>query len=167
MNDDFEAGKAFIREKVKENADQVKNIVDEISYQKYRIRNILSILAGAILLAIGVVLFWRDYSSVSHREKVTGTVSGFQNSVAGTTAKKEVSKIIITYTYKGETKTITGNTASNVQTLNEGDAVNLLIDPKNPNDIIIDIFMERYPIMLACGGLGLILLITGVRKVFF
>lgn len=54
-----------------------------------------------------------------------------------------------------------------MQTLKEGDAVNLLIDPKNPNDIIIDLFMERYLIMLVCGGLGIVFLAIGVRKVFF
>jgi hypothetical protein len=163
--------KAQIREELKKRVDQIKPIADEISYQRFRAGNMLAIVAGILILMVAGYFAWRDYASVASRKAVVGTVSGFDVRWQRKDNKNDSSQIstaIFQFTYDGKTHMVKGSTGSglNFQPYTAGETVNILVNPSNPNDVIIDTFTDRYMPMTAAGIFGLFFLGWGIKKQF-
>lgn len=163
--------KTRIKEEIKRRVEQIKPIADEISYQRFRAGNMLALIAGVLILMVAGYFAWRDYSSASSRKVVVGRVSGFDIRWERKDNKKDSSKIstaVFQFAYDGKTHTVKGSTGAGMdfQPYTEGETVNILVNPSDPNDVIIDTFTDRYMPMAIAGIFGLFFLGLGIKKQF-
>ena len=112
-------------------------------------------LVGGLLAAIGVFILIRTRIFIGKAQEVKGTViqmvySRSSNGGGG------YSPVYQFTTIEGQTIVVADNLSSNPPMFKEGQVVDVLYDPENPQKARIKRWMSLYFVPLLLGGMGLI-----------
>lgn len=112
-------------------------------------------LVGGLLAAIGVLILIRTRIFIGKAQEVKGTViqmvySRSSNGGGG------YSPVYQFTTIEGQTIVVADNLSSNPPMFKEGQVIDVLYDPENPQKARIKRWMSLYFVPLLLGGMGLI-----------
>jgi hypothetical protein len=102
-----------------------------------------------LLLSVAVLLFMRDQRKMQHYISTPGTV--IDNNYRGGYA-------VVGYEWQGERREYTTTTSSRPPVFENGERVEVLVNPGDPSDVTIDSFIERFLAILILSGLGTVFL---------
>lgn len=105
---------------------------------------------GAIFLIVTSLIFWFDHKDTEESTMVVGTVTSLDYSSDGTAAP------VIRYRFSGEKRILRGTVWSNPPGYDVGEEVELLVSNKNPQNVTINGFFERYFTVLLFGFFAVI-----------
>lgn len=123
-------------------------------------------LIGGLLLAIGVFLFVRTRMFISRAQEVKGTVVRMVWSGGGSEGGGGYSPVYQFRTMDGQTIVVTDSLSSNPPMFKEGQMIDVLYDPANPQKARIKKWMNLYFTSVLLGGMGLIFGCVGVVLLF-
>jgi len=123
-------------------------------------------LVGLLLVAIGGFLLIRTRIFISKAQEVKGTVIRmvYSHSSEGGGGYSPVYQF---RTLTGQTIEVADNLSSNPPMFREGQIVDVLYDPENPNNARIKKWMNLYFVPLLLGGLGAVFGGIGVIMLVF
>ncbi len=104
---------------------------------------------GLLLLGIAALLFSRDRQKMEHYAITSGVV--IDNNYRG-------GHTVVEYEWMGEKRTYSSNTSSRPPAHESGERVELLVNPSNPSDVMINNFLERFLAIAILSGLGTVFL---------
>lgn len=107
---------------------------------------------GALLTGIAVYLFVADRSAIQHYTVVHGIVTTNRYNHDG------MASPTISYQWHGKEKVYYSNTWSHPAAFNAGEAVQLYVNPDDPEEMFVDSFVERFLVILILGGIGSVFL---------
>ena len=121
---------------------------------------------GLLLAAIGIFLFIRTRIFLSTAQEVKGTVVRmvYSHSSEGGGGYSPVYQF---RTLEGQTIEAGDSMSSNPPMFHEGQAIDVLYDPKNPQKARIKKWMSLYFVSVLLGGMGLIFGGVGVVMLIF
>ena len=123
---------------------------------------------GTIMLAVVAYLLVSNYQFMQRAQSVKGKVIDYQ-SYQSRDRDSNSSTTMYTptyqYTYKGKLYTHISTTSTSSKDYEIGDQVEILIDPEDPKEILINSFMEKWFLPLLLGFMGT--LFTGLGFVAF
>jgi hypothetical protein len=116
---------------------------------------VVFVLVGGLLAAIGLFLFIRTRMFISRAQEVKGTVVRmvYRHSSEGGGGYSPVYQF---RTYNGQTIEVQDSLSSNPPMFHEGQSIDVLYDPENPQKARIKKWMNLYFVSILLGGLGLI-----------
>lgn len=112
---------------------------------------------GAVLVAIAAAVFIRTRIFMSIAQEVKGTV--IQMVYRGSSSSSSGGGYSPVYQFKtkdGKAIVVTDNLSSNPPAFKEGQVIDVLYDPANPQKASIKRWMSLYLVPLLLGGLGVI-----------
>jgi len=111
---------------------------------------------GCILLAIGAWLGVSNYKFAQRAIPVTGIVLRYSNYESKSDDGRYTTMYTPTYQYQfeGKTYTYTSSTSSSSKEYDVNETVNVLVDPQEPGEVLIDSFWERWFVVILLGGMG-------------
>lgn len=111
---------------------------------------------GLVMLSVGCYIFYTNYTFAQTAVPVTGKVVDFDISYStdddGNTSTMYSG--VFEYEYNGEMYRHTGEVASSSPDYDEGEEVEILIDPNNPNHALVNTFWDRWFVILIVGFFG-------------
>jgi len=116
------------------------------------------LLFGLPMLFGAIYIFTSNQEDFAKRVKVEGEVvslDGFESVTP-----------IVEYEWQGNIYEIRGSVASNPPAFELGEKAEVLVDPDNPADAIINSFIERWLLVLILGIMGTIFSTIGLGTVF-
>lgn len=119
-------------------------------------------LVGGLLLAIGVFLFIRTRMFISKAQEVKGTVIRMVWSSGGSEGGGGYSPIYQFRTLEGRMIEVHDGLSSNPPMFREGQSIDVLYDPENPQKARIKKWMNLYFVSILLGGIGLIFACIGL-----
>ena len=131
-------------------------------------------LVGTIFMSIGVIMLvvtiWiynRQQQFYNRAIPVQGTVISYTQyeSDGDDGGSTTMYTPMFEYSYNGQTYTQPGEVSSSSRSYDIGEPVEIMVDPDNPSDMMVDSFMERWFVVLLLGFLGT--LFTGIGYVAF
>lgn len=130
-------------------------------------------LVGLIFMSIGLVLLVvAGYFVYDHQQfektavTVTGTVVDFHSYVSNNdNSSTTMYSPIFEYEYEGKKYTFESNSGSNVKAYDVGERIDILVNPENPADVLVNSFMEKWFVPALLGFLGT--MFTGFGYVAF
>jgi hypothetical protein len=129
----------------------------------WRVAGIVCTVMGFVLLSLGFVFGFLDYSFTMRSLPVTGKIIGME--VSGSDESSRIFTPVIEYTISGQSLHLklpsTPQPAYMVR-----DEIGLLIDPRRPLEPELNSFLERWFFILVTAGTGLFMSVVGfiVRK---
>lgn len=102
---------------------------------------------GALLLVIAAVLYFFDQQHVNQSMRVEGEV--VRNQYKGSMCRP-----VVRYTWMGEEKLYFSNTYSNPPAFEKGERVELLVNPAEPDHVMVNSFSERFLAIIILAGIG-------------
>ena len=123
-------------------------------------------LVGLLLAAIGVFIWIRTRVFLNTAQEVKGTVIHmvYRRSSKGGGGYSPVYQF---RTIEGQTIEVSDNLSSNPPMFHEGQIIDVLYDPKNPQNARIKKWMSLYFVPALLGGMGLIFGGIGVVLLIF
>lgn len=123
-----------------------------------RIVGIIFSVVGFLLLSIAFVFGFRDYKFTTSALPITGRVVSIQPPPSYAP--------VIQYTMSGTTYTATGEQLSSDRVFVVGQDVELLVDPRKPQEAKLNSFFDRWFVVVMLASIGLLFSIVGfvVRK---
>jgi tetrahydromethanopterin S-methyltransferase subunit G len=130
-------------------------------------------LVGLIFMSIGMVLLVvAGYFVYDHQQfektavTVTGTVVDFHSYVSNNdNSSTTMYSPIFEYEYEGKKYTHVSTSGSNVKEYDVGEQLDILVNPENPADVLVNSFMEKWFVPALLGFLGT--MFTGLGYVAF
>jgi len=121
-------------------------------------------LVGGLLAAIGVFLFIRTRIFISKAQEVKGTVIQmvYSRSSSSSGSGGGYSPVYQFRTLDGQVIQVVDGLSSNPPMFKEGQTIDVLYDPENPQKARIKKWMNLYFAPLLLGGMGLIFGCVGV-----
>jgi hypothetical protein len=116
---------------------------------------------GFVMLMVVLLMLWFDRKQANNSTEVKGTVTSLDYNSSGTAAP------VIGYRFSGKKRYFRGSVASNPPSFEVGEEVELLVSNKNPDDVIINSFFERYFAALLIGFLGFAFGGIGLAMIIF
>ena len=123
-------------------------------------------LVGGLLAAIGVFLFIRTRIFISKAQEVQGTVIRMVWR-SGSDGGGGYSPVYQFRAISGQMITVEDSLSSSPPMFQEGQTIDVLYDPENPQDARIKKWMSLYFVSLLLGGMGLIFGGVGVVLLIF
>lgn len=122
----------------------------------------LSRIVGGIFMGIGIILLavalYLVYSHQQFEKKaivVTGKVVDYQSYIStDDNSSTTMYRPVFEYEYKGKTYTHESSGSSSSKGFEIGDPVDIFIDPDNPDDVLVNSFMEKWFLPLLLGIMG-------------
>jgi hypothetical protein len=102
-----------------------------------------------LLLSVAVLLFMRDQRKMQHYISTPGTV--IDNNYRGGYA-------VVGYEWQGERREYTTTTSSRPPVFENGERVEVLVNPGHPSDVALNSFIERFLGILILSVLGAVFL---------
>jgi hypothetical protein len=151
---------------------QAKQLVDQLSLElkdeiqpdvRRAVRKVypLSLIIGGIFsfigllfLAISTIVYISNSNFKDSAVKVTGVVVNFPH------------QPLIEYYYGEQLYNFRASTSSNPPSYTIGEKVDIFVNPENPQEAIIDNFLESYLMISIFGGLGFFFFIAGSAALF-
>ena len=124
-------------------------------------------LVGLLLMAIGLFIWFRTRMFMSSAQEVKGTVIRMVYSYGGSDSGGGYSPVYQFRTIDGQTIVVTDGISSNPPMFTEGQIIDVLYDPKNPQKARIKRWMSLYFVSVLLGGIGLIFGGVGVVMLIF
>lgn len=112
-------------------------------------------LLGGLLVLIGVFIFIRTRIFISKAQEVKGTVIQMVWS-RGSEGGGGYSPVYQFRTIDGQTIVVSDSLSSNPPMFQEGQTIDVLYDPENPQKARIKKWMSLYFVSVLLGGMGLI-----------
>jgi cytoskeletal protein RodZ len=129
-------------------------------------------LVGLIFMSIGMVmLVFVFYLLYTHQQfeknahTVNGTVVEFQSyeSRNENSSSTTMYTPVFEYEFKGKKYTYVSTSSSNIKEYEVGEPLEILVDPENPSEVLVNSFMEKWFLPLLLGFMGA--LFTGLGYV--
>lgn len=111
---------------------------------------------GSIMLSVVVYITYSNYQFSKRAIPVRGIVLEY-NSYYSTDSDGGGSTMFtptFEYSYNGRKYTYTSNTSSSSKEYNEGDEVEVLVDPDDPDSVLVNAFWERWFLVVLLGFMG-------------
>lgn len=111
---------------------------------------------GGIMLAIVVYLIQSNYQFAQRAIPVKGVVVRYDNHQSSNDNGGSTTMYTPTFEYdfEGKTYTYKSNTSSSSPSYEIGEEVDVLVDPNDPNEILIDNFWEKWFLPAVLGFMG-------------
>jgi len=131
-------------------------------------------LVGLIFMSIGmvmlVVVFYLLYTHQQFEKNaltVKGTVVEFQSyeSRNKNSSSTTMYTPVFEYEFKGKKYTYVSTSSSNIKEYEVGESLDILVDPENPSEVLVNSFMEKWFLPILLGFMGA--LFTGLGYVAF
>ena len=130
-------------------------------------------LVGLIFMSIGIVLLVvAGYFVYDHQQfektavTVTGTVVDFHSYISTSdNSSTTMYSPIFEYEYEGKKYTYVSTSGSNVKEYEVDERIDIMVNPENPADVLVDSFMEKWFVPALLGFMGT--LFTGLGYVAF
>ena len=131
-----------------------------------RLVGLIFMSIGMVMLAVVVYLLYTHQQFEKNARTVKGTVVEFQsyesrNNNSSTTMYTPVFE----YELKGKKYTYVSTSSSNIKEYEVGERLDILVDPENPAEVLVNSFMEKWFLPLLLGFMGT--LFTGLGYVAF
>jgi len=131
-------------------------------------------LVGLIFMSIGmvmlVVVFYLLYTHQQFEKNaltVKGTVVEFQSyeSRNKNSSSTTMYTPVFEYEFKGKKYTYVSTSSSNIKEYEVGERLDILVDPENPSEVLVNSFMEKWFLPILLGFMGA--LFTGLGYLAF
>lgn len=130
-------------------------------------------LVGLIFMSIGIVLLVvAGYFVYDHQQfektavTVTGTVVDFHSYISTSdNSSTTMYSPIFEYEYEGKKYTYVSTSGSNVKEYEVDERIDIMVNPENPTDVLVNSFMEKWFVPALLGFMGT--LFTGLGYVAF
>ncbi len=131
-------------------------------------------LVGLIFMSIGMVMlgvvFYLLYTHQQFEKNaltVKGTVVEFQSyeSRNKNSSSTTMYTPVFEYEFKGKKYTYVSTSSSNIKEYEVGERLDILVDPENPSEVLVNSFMEKWFLPLLLGFMGA--LFTGLGYLAF
>jgi len=131
-------------------------------------------LVGLIFMSIGmvmlVVVFYLLYTHQQFEKNaltVKGTVVEFQSyeSRNKNSSSTTMYTPVFEYEFKGKKYTYVSTSSSNIHEYEVGERLDILVDPENPSEVLVNSFMEKWFLPILLGFMGA--LFTGLGYLAF
>jgi hypothetical protein len=111
---------------------------------------------GIIMLTIAIYLVYSDYQFTEKAISVTGEVLSYDSYYSSDSdgGGSTMYTPTFSYSYNGKEYTYTSSTSSSSPDFKIGEAAEILVDPDNPSNVLVNSFWERYLISVILGFLG-------------
>lgn len=116
-------------------------------------------LVGLLLLGIGGLIYYLDADIVQEQNKSQGVVTDLLHN-------GNMSAPVITYTWQGKEYQYKSSSYTSPSAFDYNEVVTLYVNPKNPNEVVIDTFSERWLAIVILGGIGIVFAGMGLIFVF-
>jgi hypothetical protein len=113
-------------------------------------------LLGGLLAAIAVYIFMRTRSFVSNAQEVKGTVIQLVYRGGGSNSGGGYAPVYQFKTKEGKSIVVADTLSSNPPAFKEGQVIDVLYDPANPEKARIKRFMSLYFAPVLLGGMGVL-----------
>lgn len=122
---------------------------------------------GSILLAVVAWISVSNYKFAQRAIPVTGTVINYNNYESRNDDGRHTTMYTPTYQYdfNGKTYTYISSTSSSSREYEINEKVNVLVDPDQPEEVLIDSFWDRWFVVVLLGFMGT--LFTGLGYLVF
>ncbi len=117
-------------------------------------------VVGIIFLGSGGITFYFQSQSIDNSDLVTATVIEMQYLESG-------SAPVVEFEWKGEKRSYQSNTYSTTPDYQVNDTVSLYISREDPNEIVLNTFMERYALIVGLGVIGTVLSLISLLFLYF
>ena len=124
-------------------------------------------LVGFLLAAIAIFLFIRTRIFLGTAQEVKGTVIRMVYSSGGSEGGGGYSPVYQFRTLEGQTIEAGDSMSSNPPMFREGQIIDVLYDPRNPQKARIKKWMSLYFVSVLLGGMGLVFGGVGVVMLIF
>jgi hypothetical protein len=131
-------------------------------------------IVGLVFMGIGMVMlavvFYLIYSHQQFEKKavtVKGTVVEFQSYESRNKNNSSTTMYtpVFEYAFKGKKYTYVSTSSSNIKEYEVGEPLDILVDPENPSEVLVNSFMEKWFLPLLLGFMGA--LFSGLGYVVF
>lgn len=111
---------------------------------------------GILMLAFGFYFFYDNYQFAKRAVPVVGHVVDYDSyySTDDDGGGSTMYTPIYEYTYQGNKKTHASSVSSSGRDFDIGEEVEILVDPDDPNEILVNTFWDRYFAVVILGFLG-------------
>jgi hypothetical protein len=131
-----------------------------------RLVGLIFMSIGMVMLAVVCYLLYDHQQFEKNAVNVKGTVVEFQSYISSNdNSSTTMYTPVFEYTYKGKKYTYVSTTSSNVKEYEVGESLDILVDPENPAEVLVNSFMEKWFLPLLLGFMGT--LFTGLGYVAF
>jgi Protein of unknown function (DUF3592) len=113
-------------------------------------------VVGCIMLAIAAWIGVSNYKFAQRAIPIKGIVLNYSSYESKSDDGRYTTMYTPTYQYQfeGKTYTYTSSTSSSSQEYDVNEAVDVLVDPQEPSEVLIDSFWERWFVVILLGGMG-------------
>jgi Protein of unknown function (DUF3592) len=121
-----------------------------------RVAGVIFMSLGGIMLSAVVYIVISNYQFEQRAIPVKGKVIGYDSYVSSNDEGGSTMMYTPTFQYefKGKTYTHVSGTSSSSQTYEIDDAVDVLVDPQDPEEILINSFWEQWFLPVLLGFMG-------------
>ncbi len=131
-----------------------------------RLVGLIFMSIGMVLLAIAGYLIYAHQQFEKNAVTVKGTVVEFQSYISNNdNSSTTMYTPVFEYEYKGKKYTYVSTSGSNVKEYEVGERIDILVDPENPDDVLVNSFMEKWFVSVLLGFMGT--LFTGLGYLAF
>ena len=111
-----------------------------------------------LMFSVAGVTYYLNEKTIQKSERIIGTVVALESNSDNGDSQAPV----IAYEWKGEERKYHSTVYSDPPEYYVGEEVELYIDPEDPEEVIVDTFLERWLVVSIMGGAGLFLLIFSI-----
>lgn len=126
--------------------------------------SIVGRLVGRIFMTVGIIqavvaayLVFSHSRFERHAMAIKGTVVDYQSYVStGSDGSTTMYTPVFEYRLNGKAYTHVDNSSSSFREFEVGEVVDILVDPENPEDVLVDSFMEKWFVPTLLGFMGIV-----------
>lgn len=131
-----------------------------------RLVGLIFMSIGMVMLAVAGYLIYAHQQFEKNAVTVKGTVVEFQSYISNNdNSSTTMYTPVFEYEYKGKKYTYVSTSGSNVKEYEVGERIDILVDPENPDDVLVNSFMEKWFVSVLLGFMGT--LFTGLGYVAY
>jgi tetrahydromethanopterin S-methyltransferase subunit G len=131
-----------------------------------RLVGLIFMSIGMVMLAVAGYLIYAHQQFEKNAVGVKGTVVEFQSYISSNdNSSTTMYTPVFEYAYEGKNYTYVSTSSSNVKEYAVGEPVAILVDPENPDDVLVNSFMEKWFVPTLLGFMGT--LFTGLGYVAY
>lgn len=123
-----------------------------------RLVGIIFTVVGFGLLSAAFVIGFQDYRFAQTAMPVTGKVLRIDSRLSDNTT---MYMPVIGFSFAGREREYVSNVSSSSPVYSVGDNVELLINPRDPSEVVINSFLDRWFVVSLLGSMGLIFSVIG------